>query len=253
MQGTYCTLPLEEGMATHCSIFAWRIPCTEEPGRLWAIMLQRLGHNWSDLACMHVLYLDQAYNALFLLFTWQNPAHCWELSAGSTSLGKSSLYLLLVLLEGLWTFPGAPTICCFSPLLILIRWYYYYLFCIYLSAKVEALRLNCQMLITFVPNNHYLLNGWLGGRYSPQQCRVWTMAQEVYPLATGRNWDWSFRSPFPSQEWIENNESNRTEEEECPWLYLSTTKDCLLLLLIQRPKRESDCQIALGPWDNCPH
>ena len=26
--------PLEEGMATHSSIFAWRIPWTEEPGRL---------------------------------------------------------------------------------------------------------------------------------------------------------------------------------------------------------------------------
>ena len=25
--------PLEEGMATHCSIPAWRIPWTEEPGR----------------------------------------------------------------------------------------------------------------------------------------------------------------------------------------------------------------------------
>ena len=26
--------PLEEGMATHCSILAWRIPGTEEPGSL---------------------------------------------------------------------------------------------------------------------------------------------------------------------------------------------------------------------------
>ena len=25
--------PLEEGMATHCSILIWRIPWTEEPGR----------------------------------------------------------------------------------------------------------------------------------------------------------------------------------------------------------------------------
>ena len=24
--------PLEREMATHCSILAWRIPCTEEPG-----------------------------------------------------------------------------------------------------------------------------------------------------------------------------------------------------------------------------
>ena len=26
--------PLEEGMATHSSVLAWRIPWTEEPGRL---------------------------------------------------------------------------------------------------------------------------------------------------------------------------------------------------------------------------
>ena len=26
--------PLEEGMATHCCILAWRIPRTEEPGKL---------------------------------------------------------------------------------------------------------------------------------------------------------------------------------------------------------------------------
>ena len=25
--------PLEKGMATHCSILAWRMPWTEEPGR----------------------------------------------------------------------------------------------------------------------------------------------------------------------------------------------------------------------------
>ena len=28
--------PLEEGMATHSSILAWRIPWTEEPGGLWS-------------------------------------------------------------------------------------------------------------------------------------------------------------------------------------------------------------------------
>ena len=35
--------PLEEGMATHSSILAWRIPWTEEPGRLQSIGLQRVG------------------------------------------------------------------------------------------------------------------------------------------------------------------------------------------------------------------
>ena len=34
--------PLEEGMATHSSILAWRIPWTEEPGRLQFTGLQRV-------------------------------------------------------------------------------------------------------------------------------------------------------------------------------------------------------------------
>ena len=37
--------PLEEGMATHSSILAWRIPWTEEPGRQHSIGWQRVGHD----------------------------------------------------------------------------------------------------------------------------------------------------------------------------------------------------------------
>ena len=36
---------LEKEMATHSSILAWRIPWTEEPGRLQSMGLQRVGHN----------------------------------------------------------------------------------------------------------------------------------------------------------------------------------------------------------------
>ena len=37
--------PLEEGMAIHSRILAWRIPGTEEPGWLQSIGLQRVGHD----------------------------------------------------------------------------------------------------------------------------------------------------------------------------------------------------------------
>ena len=37
--------PLEKGMATHSSILAWRIPWTEEPGRLQFVGLQRVEHD----------------------------------------------------------------------------------------------------------------------------------------------------------------------------------------------------------------
>ena len=36
---------LEEGMATHSSILAWRIPWTEEPDRLQSMESQRVRHN----------------------------------------------------------------------------------------------------------------------------------------------------------------------------------------------------------------
>ena len=37
--------PLEEGMVTHSSILAWRVPWTEEPGRLRFTGLHRAGHD----------------------------------------------------------------------------------------------------------------------------------------------------------------------------------------------------------------
>ena len=58
--------PLEkEMMATHSSILAWRIPWTEEPGWLQSMGLQRVRHDWSDLAaaaaatfhCIHTPHL----------------------------------------------------------------------------------------------------------------------------------------------------------------------------------------------------
>ena len=36
--------PLEKGMTTHSSILAWKIPQTEEPGRLQSMRSQRAGH-----------------------------------------------------------------------------------------------------------------------------------------------------------------------------------------------------------------
>ena len=37
--------PIKEGIATHSSILARRIPWTKEPGRLQSIGLQRIGHD----------------------------------------------------------------------------------------------------------------------------------------------------------------------------------------------------------------
>ena len=37
--------PLEKEIATHSSTLAWKIPWTEEPGKLWSMGLQRVGHD----------------------------------------------------------------------------------------------------------------------------------------------------------------------------------------------------------------
>ena len=46
--------PLEEEMATHSSILAWRIPWTEEPGGRQSMGSQRVRHEWvTEHSCTH--------------------------------------------------------------------------------------------------------------------------------------------------------------------------------------------------------
>ena len=47
---------LEEGMETHSSILAWRIPWTEKPGRLKSKGSQRAGHGWVTKQARIILY-----------------------------------------------------------------------------------------------------------------------------------------------------------------------------------------------------
>ena len=50
---------LEKEMATHSSILAWKIPWTEEPGRLQSMGLQRVGHDWGTSLSLyfHLLHV----------------------------------------------------------------------------------------------------------------------------------------------------------------------------------------------------
>ena len=63
--------PQEEAMATHLSILAWRIAWTKEPGRLQSIVLQRAGHNWSDLTWANRTLLHFRLFLHLLSFSWQ--------------------------------------------------------------------------------------------------------------------------------------------------------------------------------------
>ena len=45
--------PLEKEMATHSSIFAWKIPWTDEPGGLQSMVSQRNQTKLSERMCTH--------------------------------------------------------------------------------------------------------------------------------------------------------------------------------------------------------
>ena len=53
--------PLEKEMATHSSILAWRIPWTEEPGRLQSTGLQRVGHEWATSPISYLILLNYIF------------------------------------------------------------------------------------------------------------------------------------------------------------------------------------------------
>ena len=64
--------PLKEGIATHSSILAWRIPWTEEPGWLQSMGSQSAGHDWSG---------------------WAHCTVAWKVSRGRVSKGFPSCVL----------------------------------------------------------------------------------------------------------------------------------------------------------------
>ena len=75
--------PLEQGMATHSSILPWRIPWTEDPGGLQSIGLQRIRHDWSDLACtwfntliLYIVLIKWNYTLFFFFFAFY-PSTPW--------------------------------------------------------------------------------------------------------------------------------------------------------------------------------
>ena len=81
--------PLEKGMATHSSTVVWRIPWTEEPGRLQSIESQRVGHDWSNLA--------STYKILFT-FKARKVNAAWNLKVRKTPL-KFFTFLYFKIIE----------------------------------------------------------------------------------------------------------------------------------------------------------
>ena len=66
--------PLEEEMATHSTILVWKIPWTEEPGKLQSMGLQRVGNAWATeprhtLTFFHLLAFSLSRH-LCVFFNW---------------------------------------------------------------------------------------------------------------------------------------------------------------------------------------
>ena len=97
--------PLEKEMATHSSTLAWRIPRTEEPGRLQSMRLQRVGHDWVTLKTffffvlvIYFLSFGEIYqkgstkiyqitaNESFYSFTWEDTSLTQQAQKGLRKL-----------------------------------------------------------------------------------------------------------------------------------------------------------------------
>ena len=68
--------PLEEEMATHTDILAWKIPWTEKPGRVQSIGSQRIGNNWATS-----LSLSPVIDGIFSTFSSFQSLSCVGLFA----------------------------------------------------------------------------------------------------------------------------------------------------------------------------
>ena len=93
--------PLEKEMATHSSSLAWKIPWTEEPGRLQSMGSQRVGHDWATslslswcqgvvLNLFHVLLLKLTEVDFTIIAPFSSWGHI-NLFAQSTTTNKFRL------------------------------------------------------------------------------------------------------------------------------------------------------------------
>ena len=68
------SLVMEKAMATHSSTLAWKIPQTEEPGRLQSMGSQRVGHDWeTSLFTFHFHALEKEMATHSSVLAWTIP------------------------------------------------------------------------------------------------------------------------------------------------------------------------------------
>ena len=83
---------LEESMATHSSILAWRIPWTEEPNGLQSIGCQRVGHNWAHTQAPRRHFSIKGFLPFFFLNSgFFIPEHSIDLCSMGKPFTKTGL------------------------------------------------------------------------------------------------------------------------------------------------------------------
>ena len=71
--------PLEKEMAIHSSTLAWKIPWTEEPGRLQSMGSQRVRHDWAtSLSFFHELKPSMPAERVYLAWRVAGDLHLWD-------------------------------------------------------------------------------------------------------------------------------------------------------------------------------
>ena len=93
---------LEKEMATHSSVLAWRIPGTGEPGGLPSMESHRVGHDWSDLAAIHLSSSSQYAFLVFLCGSFRLLHSCPADLSGAFSVGGCIKEVLRKGRDGVW-------------------------------------------------------------------------------------------------------------------------------------------------------
>jgi len=86
----HCTRLLEKAMAPHSSTLAWKIPWTEEPGRLQSMGSLRVGHDWATSLSLFTFLL----NLYFRVIKYLTRRRKWQLTPvflPGESQGRGSL------------------------------------------------------------------------------------------------------------------------------------------------------------------
>ena len=82
--------PLEKEMATHSSILAWKIPWTEEPGRLQSMGSQEVGYNLAAKPPPEMCCKRNGYSLLHAINFYSA-----FLSVNNTDIVKNSVFYLI--------------------------------------------------------------------------------------------------------------------------------------------------------------